>query len=169
MVLSFKARRASRYLEAIDAIQRAGITVNGCFILGLDTHTEEVFEQVLRFAEAVSLYEVQITVLTPFPGTPLYARLEKEGRLLYPGDWSRCTLFDVNYVPKNMTPDQLRSGMYWLSERLYSNRAMKRRRAKFFEGLRARNRDLPVDLNSDRNSDLNSDFYSDFNGDRRVA
>ena len=40
---------------------------------------------------------MQITVLTPFPGTRLYDRLLAEGRLLYPGAWDRCTLFDVNF------------------------------------------------------------------------
>ena len=50
-----------------------GITVNGCFILGLDRQTPAIFEQVLDFAMQVPLYDVQVTVLTPFPGTPLYA------------------------------------------------------------------------------------------------
>jgi hypothetical protein len=54
--------------------------VNGCFILGLDGHTTSIFEEVLAFARAVPLYDVQITVLTAFPGTPLYARLLAAGR-----------------------------------------------------------------------------------------
>src|SRR5439155_1610622 len=84
------------------------ITANGCFILGLDRHTPAIFEEVLAFARAVPLYDVQITVLTPFPGTPLYDRLLREGRLLEPERWDLCTLFDVNYLPANMTPGQLR-------------------------------------------------------------
>jgi radical SAM superfamily enzyme YgiQ (UPF0313 family) len=109
--------------------------VNGCFILGLDRQTPEVFEEVLDFALDVPLYDVQITVLTPFPGTPLYDRLRREGRLLEPERWELCTLFDVNFVPKNMTPDQLRRGLYRLTERLYSEDCLLRRRRPILEQL----------------------------------
>jgi radical SAM superfamily enzyme YgiQ (UPF0313 family) len=131
----FKSRRSGDYIDAVRRIQDQGITVNGCFILGLDKHTPAIFEQVLNFAMRVPLYDVQITVLTPFPGTPLYARLLREGRILAPGRWDLCTLFDVNYVPKNMTVAQLREGMYWLAERLYSEKSLMSRRKPFFDEL----------------------------------
>ncbi|MGE3809615.1 MAG: radical SAM protein [Gemmataceae bacterium] len=130
---NFKARRADSYIDAIRRIQEHGITVNGCFILGLDGHTPDIFEQVYDFALRVPLYDVQITLLTPFPGTPLYDRLEREGRLLHPGQWQRCTLFDVNFEPKDMTAQQLRQGMYWLTEHLYSEECVLERRRPFFE------------------------------------
>jgi radical SAM superfamily enzyme YgiQ (UPF0313 family) len=132
---NFKSRRSDTSLEAVRRIQAHGITVNGCFILGLDRQTPEIFEQVLDFAVQAPLYDVQITVLTPFPGTPLYARLLREGRILAPGRWDLCTLFDVNFVPKNMTVDQLREGVYWLAERLYSEDCIMRRRKPFFDEL----------------------------------
>ena len=87
---------------------------------------------------ANSLYDVQITILTPFPGTPLYDRLLREGRILQPGRWDLCTLFDVNYQPLGMTPQQLRDGIYWLSEKLYSDECTQRRRARFFAAVRGR-------------------------------
>lgn len=132
---NWKARRGATYLEALRRIQAHGITVNGCFVLGLDRHTPEIFQEVLDFAQRVPLYDVQITVLTPFPGTPLYDRLLQEGRILSPQRWDRCTLFDVNYVPRNMTVEQLRDGFYWLVERLYSAEGIERRRRPFFEAL----------------------------------
>jgi radical SAM superfamily enzyme YgiQ (UPF0313 family) len=131
----FKNRRGGNYLEAVRRIQAEGITVNGCFILGLDGHTPAIFEQVLDFAIKAPLYDVQITVLTPFPGTPLYARLLREGRILAPGRWDLCTMFDVNYLPNSMTVDQLREGMYWLAERLYNENCLMRRRRPFFDEL----------------------------------
>lgn len=132
----FKAKRAGGYLEAIRRIQSHGITVNGCFVLGLDEQTPAVFEQVRDFVTESNLYEVQITVLTPFPGTPLYRRLEKEGRLLQPAAWDRCTLFDVNFVPKNMSPEELRQGLHSLMGSLYDKEEMRRRRRQFFRNLR---------------------------------
>ena len=134
---NFKARTADRYLQALRRIQAHGITVNGCFILGLDGHTPSIFEEVLAFARAVPLYDVQITILTAFPGTPLYTRLLREGRILDPGRWDLCTLFDVNYQPAGMSPRLLQEGIYWLTERLYGDECTAYRRAGFFQGRRA--------------------------------
>lgn len=131
-----KARWFARHADVVRTIQSHGITVNGCFILGLDRHTPAIFRQVLEFAEAVSLYDVQVTFLTAFPGTPLYERLRREGRILEEGRWDLCTLFDVNHRPAGMTPEELREGMYWLVERLYSAEATERRRRPFFDALR---------------------------------
>ena len=132
----FKFRASPRYLESVRAIERAGITVNGCFILGLDGHTTDVFDDVLDFAQEAPLFDVQITVLTPFPGTPLYDRLLREGRLLEPGRWDLCTLFDVNFRPSGMSPDELRRGIRGLSKRLYSRQCTSRRREAFFRLVR---------------------------------
>lgn len=138
---NFKARTAASYLEKLRRIQAHGITVNGCFILGLDGHTPGIFEDVLAFARQVPLYDVQITVLTAFPGTPLYDRLLREGRILEPRRWDLCTLFDVNYAPRGMSAQQLREGIYWLTERLYNDECTEFRRRGFFTGLkRARRR-----------------------------
>jgi radical SAM superfamily enzyme YgiQ (UPF0313 family) len=130
---NFKARRWSSNRDAVREIQSHGITVNGCFILGLDGHTPEIFEHVLAYAQEIPLYDVQITVLTPFPGTPLYDRLLREGRILHPGRWDLCTLFDVNFVPKLMSAEQLRKGIYWLAERLYCAEAMEFRQRGFYD------------------------------------
>lgn len=103
----WKARRHDRYRRAINEIQRRGITVNGCFIVGFDNDTPDIFEHVERFVKKSGLMEVQVTVLTPFPGTALYHRLRAEGRLLRERYWERCTLFDVNFVPKKMSGGEL--------------------------------------------------------------
>lgn len=132
-----KARWSSQYVQSVQTIQSHGITVNGCFILGLDGQRTDVFQQILAFAEEASLYDVQITLMTAFPGTPLHARLQRDHRIIDPAAWQLCTLFDVNYRPSNMTPDELRQGIYWLGERLYSHEATQRRRERFFRQLKS--------------------------------
>jgi radical SAM superfamily enzyme YgiQ (UPF0313 family) len=127
-----KARWTSRYAEAIRAIQYQGITVNACFILGLEGQTPAAFREILEFVELAGPFDVQITILTPFPGTPLYDRLLREGRILQPGAWQLCTLFDVNYQPAGMTPQELREGIYELGAKLYNDEATRRRRKGFF-------------------------------------
>jgi len=134
---NWKRSRAAGYEDAVRRIQSHGITVNGCFVLGLDGQTEAIFDQVFEFVERSGLYEVQITVMTPFPGTPLYDRLQREGRLLAERDWDRCTLFDVNFAPTHMTPERLQQGLVDLGRRLYDRSFIEARRARFFRDLRA--------------------------------
>jgi len=134
----WKARRHDRYRRAIGEIQRRGITVNGCFILGLDNDTPGIFEHVERFVKDSGLMEVQVTVLTPFPGTALYHRLRAEGRLLRERYWERCTLFDVNFVPKKMSVEELEQGLEYLMGSLYTTAEVQRRRALYLETMRNR-------------------------------
>ena len=129
----FKLRRVADYAESVRRIQEAGVTVNGCFVLGLDHQGPEIFQQIYDFAMEISLFEIQITVMTAFPGTPLYQRLLEADRILEPGRWDLCTLFDVNFRPTNMTVEELRRGMYWLAERLYSPECIGARRRPFLE------------------------------------
>jgi len=133
---NMKARWHGRYDEAVRTIQRHGVTVNGCFVLGLDGHDKGIFQEVLDFAMSIPLYEVQITLQTAFPGTPLHERLLKENRVIEPGRWDLCTLFDVNYLPRKMSVEELKEGLYWLGERLYSVGATEKRRAGFYRQWR---------------------------------
>jgi len=132
----WKHRKFPQYRSAIREIQSHGVTVNGCFVLGLDGHTSEIFDQVFEFVRDVELYEVQITILTPFPGTPLHDRLLAEDRILAPGDWRRCTLFDVNFRPSAMTERQLADGFKVLADRLYNDEFTNWRRSRFKKLLR---------------------------------
>ena len=74
---NWKARQRGHYLDSIRRIQDAGITVNGCFVLGLDMHTRASFDRLWDFIRERGLYEVQLTVMTAFPGTPLMRACRK--------------------------------------------------------------------------------------------
>jgi radical SAM superfamily enzyme YgiQ (UPF0313 family) len=134
---AFKAQRIHRYERAIQRIQEAGVSVNGTFILGADHHTPAVFGRIARFAEAVGLAEVQVTVLTPFPGTPLRARLEEQGRLLDVDDWSACTLFDATFEPARMSVRELEEGLQQTFRELYAPEKVRARQRKFHAHVRA--------------------------------
>ena len=133
---NWKMRQQEKYKEAIAKIQSYGITVNGCFILGLEGDTVDIFEEVLDFVRDSGLYEVQITTMTPFPGTPLYQRLKQEGRIIRDYAWELCTLFEINFIPKNMTGQQLQSGFLELANIIYSDEVTKERRLKFKKMLK---------------------------------
>jgi radical SAM superfamily enzyme YgiQ (UPF0313 family) len=134
----FKARRVAGYADAVHRIQSRGVSVNGCFVLGADHHTPAAFSEVARFADEVGLAEVQVTVLTPFPGTPLYERMRAAGRLLAERDWGGCTLFDVTYRPARMTVRELEEGLQDLFRRLYAPERVRARRRSFHEQARGR-------------------------------
>jgi radical SAM superfamily enzyme YgiQ (UPF0313 family) len=133
---NWKARQQDYYMEAIAKIQSYGITVNGCFILGLDADTPEVFDDVLEFVRDSGLYEVQVTFLTAFPGTPLYARLKSEGRIIRDKAWELCTLFDINFTPKSMSVAELQNGFLGLVKQLYSAEETNARRREFRQRLK---------------------------------
>ena len=135
---NWKRKRSTRYLEAIDKIQSYGITVNGCFILGLENHTPDIFPRLREFIDRSGLLEVQITVQTPFPGTPLYERLRADGSLLKDRYWERCTLFDVNYTPKKMTVEQLEAGLRGLFSEIYNEDEFNRRKRHYMEIIKRR-------------------------------
>lgn len=128
---NWKMGQLGGYREAVDRIQSAGIAVNACFVLGLDGDGPEIFEEVRLFVEDTQPFDVQLTVMTPFPGTPLHERLSRDGRLLEEDAWEKCTLFDVNIRPLQMTVDELEQGLLRLGLSLYSSEDTRKRRDAF--------------------------------------
>jgi len=133
----FKASRAAGAAAAVRRIQEHGISVNGCFILGLDEHTPADCARVVSYAQSLGLADVQVTVLTPFPGTPLRAQLEREGRLLARDDWGSCTLFDVTFRPARMSATQLEDALRDALAKLYTVEEARTRRRHFLLQARA--------------------------------
>lgn len=123
--------------QAVDTIQSHGIMVVGCFVFGLDTQGPDIFDAVYDFVRETDLFDVQMTFLTPFPGTPLYHRLLREGRLLEPRAWDRCSLFDVNFEPRHMSVDTLRQGFADLAVRLFDEEFTNTRRRNIRRRMRA--------------------------------
>ncbi|MEJ2540677.1 MAG: radical SAM protein, partial [Gemmatimonadota bacterium] len=128
---NWKRRHFGSYQENVGRLQAHGIGVIGCFVLGLDGQTPEIFAAVLDFARQLELSDVQVTLLTPFPGTPLYERLRREGRLTHPGVWERCTLFDLNFDPRGMSGEELQQGFLALMADLYSEEVTRARKRRF--------------------------------------
>lgn len=115
----WKLRQLDNYSKAIDVIQRKGIGVIGAFIVGFDEDTNETFDELADFIIANNIFVSQIAILTPLPGTRVYERLKEEGRLL-DNRWSQFTFTEVNFVPKNMSIDELRNGLYCIYEKVYA-------------------------------------------------
>ncbi|MCG3127817.1 MAG: hypothetical protein CHACPFDD_02689 [Phycisphaerae bacterium] len=107
----------ARYRELINAFHRAGVAVFGGFIIGADQDTPDTVAETAIAAVRLGIDIIQITNLTPLPGTKMYDRFLKEGRLLatsYPADWERYTFTETVYQPKNMTARELDEAIYEL-------------------------------------------------------
>ena len=95
--------------QALANLRRHKIRVYGTFIFGYDGDTPESFAPTVAFAQDHAFYIAAFNHLTPFPGTPLYQRLEREGRLLYDAWWldERYSYNRIPFTPKGMAPDEL--------------------------------------------------------------
>lgn len=116
----------SQYEEAIKKIRDHGIMVAGSFIFGFDYDDEAVFERTVKFCEKNKIELPIFFILTPAPGTRLYQRMEKEGRILHK-DWSKYNGSNVVFKPKLLSEETLSSGYGWAFREIYSYQSMAKR------------------------------------------
>ena len=93
--------------------------MNGSFVVGFDDDRRDCFTTLAQWIEANRLECATFHILTPYPGTPLFRRMESERRLLH-RDWSRYDTAHVVFQPKHMSPGELAQGYGWLYQRLFS-------------------------------------------------
>jgi radical SAM superfamily enzyme YgiQ (UPF0313 family) len=121
-----KTPRTEDYARRVEILHRNGIQVNGSFVLGFDEDGPDVFEKTVDWIERNRLECATFHILTPYPGTPLFQKMESAGRILHK-DWSRYDTGHVVFRPKHMTPDELMQGYEWCYERLFSHQSIWRR------------------------------------------
>jgi len=127
--------RPTQYLTAIKRLHEFGIAVQTGLVFGFDHDDVSVFERTLEFLEMAGIDVASIGSLTPFPGTPLFEKLERESRIIT-YDWSKYNArTDVVFRPRNMTPEQLQCGVEWLTRRFYSVGSITRRLCRSKVGL----------------------------------
>jgi radical SAM superfamily enzyme YgiQ (UPF0313 family) len=101
------------YADALAQIYERGIMIYGSFVFGYDSDTTASFDKTFEFAMRSKLALAQFNSLYPMPGTTLYPRLKKEGRLVYERWWldDRYRYGETLIKPKNMSPEELRDGI----------------------------------------------------------
>jgi radical SAM superfamily enzyme YgiQ (UPF0313 family) len=107
------------YTEAIRIIQSYGIMVHSSFIVGYDHDCESSFDEMIDFIQETKQLMPLINILTPFPGTELFKRMEKEGRILHK-DWSRYDTKHVVFQPPKLSPQELEAGYRKIVREVYS-------------------------------------------------
>lgn len=110
------------YDEVIKRIYKHRMLIYGTFVFGYDNDNTEVFNRTFDFAVRNRLAVTNFNPLIPMPGTKVYKRLESENRLIYKKWWmsDKYRYGETVYIPKNMTPEQLRDNCLAIRKRFYS-------------------------------------------------
>lgn len=124
--------KIEKYSKAVENIHENKMAVIGSFIFGFDSDKKDVFNETLKLINNLKIDLADFCILTPFPGTPLFNKLEKEGRLLE-SDWSKYTMRNVVFKPKNLTPEEILEGVKRMYIEFYSTQNTVKR---IFRGLK---------------------------------
>jgi radical SAM superfamily enzyme YgiQ (UPF0313 family) len=109
--------------KAILAIRQCGINIHGMFIFGEDNDTVAGLRETVDFAINQHIDTVQFMILTPFPGTPIHAKIVEEKRLFHER-WEYYNGMFIVYQPKTMTAARLQMEMLSAYRRFYSLRRL---------------------------------------------
>ena len=107
-----------RYEDGLRKIHQHGIGVVAGMMVGLDRDDPAVFERCLRFLQRTRTDAVQLNILTPLPGTPLFDEMKGANRIT-DWDWTRYDFRHVVFRPAGMTAEQLQAGADWLYAQFY--------------------------------------------------
>ena len=115
------------YERRLGMFHDSGIKVNGSFVLGFDHDYPDVFDRTVDWIESVRMECATFHILTPYPGTPLFDKMNFEGRLLHK-DWSLYDTAHAVFQPKNMSPEELERGYERCYRRMFSLASVLKRR-----------------------------------------
>ena len=114
-----RCNRVDDYLRNVQRIHDRGIMINASFVFGFDHDTTQVFDRTVEFGIQAGLESATFTVLTPYPGTTLYQRLDAAGRI-FDRDWSHYDTTRAVFWPARMSPQELEAGYFHAYERFYT-------------------------------------------------
>ncbi|UCD71923.1 MAG: B12-binding domain-containing radical SAM protein [Syntrophobacterales bacterium] len=120
--------------DAVKKFHDHGIGVLASFILGYDYDTNDSFKRILDLCNETRIDGAIFPILTPYPGTPLRKRLQKEGRILT-DNWDMYDMEHVTFRPKGMTVDELERGYEWLNTNFLSWDSILKRIFKFHRSI----------------------------------
>jgi radical SAM superfamily enzyme YgiQ (UPF0313 family) len=103
------------YASAARHLHNLGVMINGSFVFGMDSDDESVFGRTVEWAINQGIETATFHILTPYPGTPLYSRMNRQGRILH-RNWDLYDTRHCVFIPAGMKPEQLEAG-YWRAYR----------------------------------------------------
>jgi len=113
------------YDTAVRRLHDLGVMVNGSFVFGMDGDDASVFDRTVDWAVRQGIETATFHVLTPYPGTALHARMQRDGRILH-DDWDRYDTRHAVFRPARLTPRELEAGYWRAYGRFYEWRSILR-------------------------------------------
>jgi radical SAM superfamily enzyme YgiQ (UPF0313 family) len=110
-----KTNTIEEFKQVVKNIHKYKMAILGNFIFGFDQDTPNIFQLASENIKKLGLDSARFAILTPYPGTPLFEKLEKEGRIMT-YDWSKYNRKNVVFKPKNMTVEELQTGFYRIAD-----------------------------------------------------
>ena len=127
--------RVEHYREIIKRIHAHGISIQAGIVFGFDHDKSDVFDRTLDFLVENGIQNATFNILTPYPNTPLFHRLKREGRILTE-DWSKYnSREDVVFEPKYMSAEELLNGFRYVNKEFYKIRTVLKRLSRSRTGL----------------------------------
>ena len=117
---------ADQYHKVVEALHAHGISVQACFVLGLDTDTTSVFRETVDWVNEARIDIPRYSLYTAFPGTPLFRKLDSRGRILS-YNWDDYDTMHVTVKPALMSPEELHEGFRWTYRETFRTRSVIRR------------------------------------------
>ncbi len=133
-------------IESVKRIQRAGLQVQGGFIVGFDSDTQSIFQRQIDFIQKSGIVTAMVGLLQAPVGTRLYERLKQEGRLL--GHISGDNVDGTTNIITRMDLDTLREGYRNIMQHIYSRKHYYRRVKTFLREYKAPKIRMPLDYQS---------------------
>ena len=124
-----KPHVAKTYKEVVKKLHDYGIFVLGAFIFGFDNEDKTSFQKTIDFIQYCEIDLIQLSVLTPYPGTRLFEEMVQQKRMLH-YDWSKYTCMNVVFKPKKMSVEVLQNGLWYSLYEVYRPATLLRRWSK---------------------------------------
>ncbi len=134
------------FQKMIKRVHKHGMTIQGGIIFGFDEDDNSIFDTTLEKMHELEIDVVEINILTPYPGTPLYTKLEREGRILTK-DWTRYNQVDVVFQPKQMSVEELKNGARKVAKEFYSWPNLIKRNLQIFTTVKRLGAVIPAGTN----------------------
>ncbi|MBI4676868.1 MAG: B12-binding domain-containing radical SAM protein [Elusimicrobia bacterium] len=133
-VLQTVTAPSPRVRERIRRYHDHGIAVGAFVTFGLDEHGPDSFGRIVDFLKAARVDTAEFNILTPYPGTPLFGRLKREGRLLHE-DWGLYNSGNVVFRPKRMSQARLARGVNWAWQEYYREQSQAERMFRIYRKI----------------------------------
>jgi len=146
------------FRKMIKRVHDHGMTVQGGIIFGFDEDTPDIFDTTLEKVNELEIDVLEINILTPYPGTPLFKRLDEAGRI-FTKDWTKYNQVEIVYEPQNMTIEELYEGTRHVAKEFYTLKNITKRNMKILSIVKNPGAIIPATTNFSFRKYYKRDFH----------